>query len=170
MSGSTAWVVDPARSIAVRAHAGQVDAQGRDYVEHHLRPIAEALAVFGPYAAAAGWLHDVIEDTDVTAEDLRAAGVPAFVIEAVVAVSRVPGEPYPALIARAIAHPLGRLVKLADNTLNVVSNPALALTDPDRARSMLEGRYLPARASLLDGIDADPALLDEMNRRLAASG
>lgn len=149
-------VVVLARNLAKEAHAGGVDKMGRDYFEFHLRPIAESLAPFGWAAVAAGWLHDIIEDTHHTALSLLAAGVPRFVVDAVVSVTRMPGETYPALITRSLANPLGRIVKLADNTLNLLGNAALALTDPVKAESLKHGRYLPARARLRDGLDEDP--------------
>lgn len=114
------------RGIARQAHEGQVDAAGRDYFDAHLTPIAQAAAVFGADAEAAGWLHDVLEDTDVTADQLGAWGVSSKVVGAVESVTRRSGEAYPQLIDRSCAHPLGRLVKLADNAWNIASNPALA--------------------------------------------
>lgn len=160
--------VEDAARLAEVAHAGQVDKQGRVYFDAHLVPVAAALEQFGPEAAMAGYLHDIIEDTDYTPALLAAAGVPDEVIAAVVAVTRVPGEEYSKLIERAAAHPLGRLVKLADNCLNVASNPGLAKTDPDRARRMLEERYLPARARLLRDDPDGEQLLTAMNTALDA--
>src|SRR4051812_50070697 len=102
------------RDIARRAHEGQVDAAGRTYYDAHLTPIAEAAAVFGADAEAAGWLHDILEDTDTTSEQLAEWGVGPEVISAVESVTRRNGETYAQLIDRSCAHPLGRYVKLAD--------------------------------------------------------
>jgi (p)ppGpp synthase/HD superfamily hydrolase len=146
---------DEAADFARRAHAGQVDAQGRDYFEHHLAPISELLRPFGEEAAIAGVLHDVLEDTDVTAADLRALGLPETVVGAVEAVTRRDGEPYEQLIERAGAHPLGRLVKLADNWHNLSSNAELARHDPEKAARLRE-RYVAARARLTASITTAP--------------
>lgn len=135
--------------IALNAHAGQVDKAGRDYVDGHLRPIAQAAAVFGEEAEAAAWLHDIIEDTPTTADELLGLGVPQRVVAAVQSVTRLDGEPYEELIGRAGAHPCGRYVKLADNAWNITCNPALAATRSDWAERMLRERYQPARARLL---------------------
>jgi hypothetical protein len=42
--------------------------------------IAEALAPFGPSLQMAGWLHDILEDTRWTADELREAGVPGLAL------------------------------------------------------------------------------------------
>lgn len=94
----------------------------------------------------AGVLHDVIEDTDWTAADLRAAGVPEDVVDAVVAVTRRSGETYMALIRRAAGHPMGRLVKLADNRHNS-DEDRLALLPAEQAER-LRKRYARAREVL----------------------
>jgi (p)ppGpp synthase/HD superfamily hydrolase len=141
-------LVARAEVVARLAHLGQPDKQGRPYADAHLAPIAAALRVYGPDAEAAGWLHDVIEDTSVTAADLLVLGFPAEVVDAVVAVSRVPGETYVDLIYRAADHPLGVLVKLADNAENLAANVALAEVDPKAAAS-LRRRYIRARRVLL---------------------
>lgn len=140
-------IVERAAQFARNAHAGQVDKQGRDYYMNHLWPIAESLAPHGPLAMAAGYLHDVIEDTEVTAEQLTAQ-FGEQVASAVIACTRIPGEPYSSLIARAAANPLGRLVKLADNTWNLSCNADLARVDPVKAAS-LRKRYEKARETLL---------------------
>lgn len=136
------------RELIRAAHAGQVDKQGRDYVSSHLEPIAALLSEHGDDAEMAGLLHDILEDTDVTSEDLSAAGVPSRVVRAVESVSKRPGETYDQLIERAATDPLGRLVKLADNSWNLESNAALAQTDPERA-AQLRQKYETARERLL---------------------
>jgi hypothetical protein len=145
-----------ARELARRAHSGQRDKVGRDYFEGHLVPIASAAQVFGPDAVAAAWLHDVLEDTDVTIEDLGRAGIPPNIIAAVESVTRGSDETYSELIRRACADPVGRFVKLVDNAWNITSNSTLADVDPARAASLLERRYQPARRQLLTACELDP--------------
>lgn len=67
--------LDDALQLARDAHAGQTDKQRRDYYEAHLEPIALALREHGPEAEMAGLLHDVLEDTETTADELRERGV-----------------------------------------------------------------------------------------------
>jgi hypothetical protein len=159
------FTVPDAHLLALHAHEGQVDAQGRDHYLAHLRPLAEALRPYGPDAEMAGVLHDVVEGTRehpdparrYDLDRLRALGVPEVVVEAVDAVTRRPGEPYMSgLIRRCAAHPLGRLVALTDNAHSLAANAVLARTDPDRARTLREGRYRPARRMLLAAEAADP--------------
>lgn len=159
-----AFTVPDAHLLALRAHEGQVDGQGRDHYLAHLRPIAEALRPYGPDAEMAGVLHDVVGDTAdhpdpdrrYDLDRLRALGVPPLVVEAVDAVTRRPGEPYMSgLIRRSAAHPLGRLVKLADNKHALAGNAELGRTDPEGARRAREGRYRPARRILLAAEAAD---------------
>ncbi|MER7331770.1 MULTISPECIES: HD domain-containing protein [unclassified Micromonospora] len=143
MTGPT---VADADALAERAHRGQVDKAGRPYIEHP-RAVAAALAEHGDLAVMAGLLHDVVEDTPVTLDDLRAAGYPEAVVSAVDAVSRREGETYMDMIRRAAADLLGRLVKLADNSHN--SSPdRLAVLEPEVAE-FLRRRYAKARAVLL---------------------
>lgn len=133
--------------LARNAHSEQTDKLGRDYVTHHLAPIAEKLSPHGELAVMGGWLHDIVEDTDKTLDDLRAEGVPEPVVSAVDSVTRRAGEPYEQMIERAAADPLGRLVKLADNELNRESNAELAKSDPETAKRLLK-KYDKARDRL----------------------
>lgn len=140
--------VDQVRTFVRVAHAGQIDKLGRTYLQHHLEPVAAKLAERGDQAEMAGLLHDVLEDTWVTADDLRGMGIPDEVITAVEAVSRRAGESYDDLIARAAADTLGIWVKLADNEVNLESNAQLAHLDPATA-DRLRNKYEAARRTLL---------------------
>lgn len=142
--------ISAVRTMVREAHSGQVDKLGRDYVSAHLEPIAESLASYGEDAEVAGLLHDILEDTSVTSEELLSVGVPAHVVRAVESVTKRQGESYEGLIERAAADPLGRLVKLADNSRNLESNAALAETDPEAA-ARLRSKYERARERLLAG-------------------
>jgi (p)ppGpp synthase/HD superfamily hydrolase len=137
--------VAAAIKIAYAAHAGQLDKQGRNYFDYHLIPVAEVLRPYGAEAEAAGYLHDVLEDTAVTVPDLVLAGIPKSVVNAVVACTRLEGEPYEALIWRAKADPLGRLVKLADNWVNLTGLDGI---EDEATRVRLKVKYLNARRVL----------------------
>ncbi|NLT27087.1 MAG: HD domain-containing protein [Microbacteriaceae bacterium] len=140
-----------AERIAREAHEGQFDKAGRPYVEHPARVAAWA-ARLDPDAPSAvieaAWLHDVLEDTPFTRDDLAARGISAEAIAMVEAVTKRDGEPVEAYFERVRACPGAADVKradLADNT-----DPArLALLDADR-RAKLEAKY--ARAFGLLGI------------------
>lgn len=135
-----------AEALAEAAHAGQVDKAGQPYIGH-VRAVAGLLTEHGPHAVMAGLLHDIVEDTDVTLDQLRDLGYPEDVVRAVDAVSRRDDETYMDLIWRATEDPLGRLVKLADNTHN--SRPdRLAVLDPQQA-AQLRHKYARAREVLL---------------------
>ena len=59
--------------FASEHHAGQKDDCGESYFEAHLKVVGEILQKLVPDDAnliAAGYLHDIIEDTDITYEDL----------------------------------------------------------------------------------------------------
>jgi (p)ppGpp synthase/HD superfamily hydrolase len=81
-------------------------------VAHALR-VARQLQDDGD-AWLVGLLHDVLEDTDLTADDLVASGVPSQVVEAVVVLTKRPDEPYDRYIERIAGNELARRVKLAD--------------------------------------------------------
>lgn len=99
--------------ISDRAHEGQVDKLGDPYRWH----VARVMHRFDDddlEAKMAAALHDVVEDTDVTLEDLREAGCPDLVLKAVDALTKRDGEDYDSFIRRVSANPLARRVKAAD--------------------------------------------------------
>ncbi|MBT0771746.1 hypothetical protein KIH74_22590 [Kineosporia sp. J2-2] len=132
-------------NLAARAHHGQLDKQGRGYFDNHLCPVAALLRPYGAYVEAAGYLHDILEDTATRVGDLRRAGIPYEVTRAVIAVTRRPGEEYTDLIERARLDPIGRLVKLADNWVNLTG---LAGIEDEATRERLRRKYVAARERL----------------------
>ena len=142
-------LVNLARDIATRAHAGQVDKAGLPYIRHPIAVAARLLVLYPDApatAVAAALLHDVPEDTDMTAEDLLEAGIPREAVDDVVAVTKVPGESNEAYFARVRARLWARRIKEADVDEN--SDPdRLALLESN-TRTRLEGKYRRSRALL----------------------
>lgn len=161
-----------ADALAARAHAGQVDKGGVDYIEHP-RAVAAGLEPFGVEAQMMGLFHDVLEDTAMSAEDLRAQGVPETVVSGVILLSRPEGPTYqewvadlarrerysgdlmvrPSYLASCGLDPLVRLpmpllTKLADNAHNSRQDRAVEGRDMSR-------RYSRARQSLLAGLGGE---------------
>lgn len=110
-NNDTTTLLESAIALAVRAHAGQRDKYGAPYVLHPLRVM---LRCEGELARIVAVLHDVVEDTPITLDELRAQGFPETVIEALDLLTRRAGDSYEAFIERIAPHPLARRVKLAD--------------------------------------------------------
>ena len=103
--------LERAIEIAARTHAGQVDKGGAPYILHPLRVMLRVAPGAQQIVAV---LHDVVEDSDVTFEDLEREGFAAEVISGLRAVTKVEGESYEDFVARAARDPVGKAVKLAD--------------------------------------------------------
>ena len=110
-------IVVKAEKIAHAAHQGQTRKFGADkdkpYIIHPQR-VAASLADFPPEYQATAWLHDVIEDTDVTAQDLLTQGIPERVVNAVETMSKREGENYFDFIMRVRLDGISCKVKMAD--------------------------------------------------------
>lgn len=133
---------DIALEVATQAHAGQKDKAGKDYIGHPKR-VADRCG--GVDERIVALLHDVIEDSDVTADYLAGKGFPDRIIEAVLAVTRREGESYDDFIRRAALNPIGRKVKLHDleDNMDILRLEALDVRDLDRLnRYMRAYRYL----------------------------
>ena len=123
--------LERAIQIAAQAHAGQTDKAGAPYILHPLRVM---LAVDGEAERMAAVLHDVVEDSAVTFEDLAREGFDAAILEALRALTKQPGESRVDAAHRAAANPIARAVKLADNTDNSDIRRLPLLTPADHAR------------------------------------
>jgi (p)ppGpp synthase/HD superfamily hydrolase len=120
-----------AKEIATRAHQGQLDKADQSYITH---PEFVAGQVTGDEAKAVAWLHDVVEDTNITFDDLRAAGLSEAVIEAVNAITKRDNEDYETYLERVATNPLAKAVKLADLTHNMDTSRLKIVDDKTRAR------------------------------------
>lgn len=134
--------------IAAKAHAEQFDKVGLPYLMHPLRMVNEALGRgCHPNVAIVAALHDVVEDSCLTLDDLRASGFSAAVIEALDAVTKRNGESYEAFIDRCnAASAVARCVKLLDLADNL--EPSRMRYLPPETRARLSAKYYAARAKL----------------------
>lgn len=123
--------LERAIAIAAEAHAGQVDKGGEPYILHPLRVMLRMTSSTERMAAV---LHDVVEDTSVTLDFLRAEGFPLEVLSAVDALTKRRGESRIAAAHRAKQDPVARLVKLADNAENMDLSRIAEPTERDYAR------------------------------------
>jgi len=110
-----------AAMLAGLAHFGTVDKNGKPYILHPVRVI---MAVEGEDAKVVAILHDVLEDCDVSEALLRYV-LPGRIVEALVAISKLSGEPLDHYYGRVLANPLALAVKLADVCDNLARVPAL---------------------------------------------
>lgn len=123
-----AHLIELALERALKAYAGKRDKAGMPYILHPLRLMAKMSDLEAQVVAL---LHDVIEDSDATPDDLRKDGFPEKVVEAVIALTRLPDETYNDFIERLRPNDLARRIKLADieDNLNVLRLPSLGSTD-----------------------------------------
>lgn len=142
---SSPGIVPIADAIAVEAHAGQTDKLGNEYI-HHPRSVARRVDQSDDMAVAAALLHDVVEDSDVTPEDLAERGIPGDVIAAVELLTRrrgVSDDDYYDAIAKVPVALQVKLADLADNT-----DPArLGLLDEATQRRLIT-KYTKAYRAL----------------------
>ena len=108
--------LEKAIEIAAINHAGDTDKAGRPYLLHPLRLMFAVRTEFEMIAAV---LHDVVEDTSISLEDLKNEGFHPDVIKAIEALTKKPGESRIEAAKRAASNAIARNVKLADVTDNM---------------------------------------------------
>ena len=103
--------LEDAIALAVEAHKGQRDRSGQPYILHPLRVMFTCSTEIERIVAV---LHDVVEDTGRTFDDLRKLGFSEEVIAALDCVTKRDGENYEQFVERSASNPVARRVKLAD--------------------------------------------------------
>jgi len=111
MSPNPRTLLEKAIEIALRAHTGQKGKDGSPYILHPLRVMSRMATDEERMAAV---LHDAVEDSELTLEDLRREGFPETVIEAVRLMTHEEGIGYEDYVERLKGHPMARRIKLAD--------------------------------------------------------
>lgn len=134
--------IETALTIALKAHAGQVDKAGKPYILHPLRLM---LRFSDEKRQTVALLHDVLEDSPTTPEDLKAAGMPEDVIDAVIALTKQPHERYEDFIQRVKQNDIARSVKLADLADNL---DLTRLASPSDVKPERIARYIRALTEL----------------------
>lgn len=135
-----ASLVERAKELAHRAHAGQVDKAGRPYIEHVAR-VAAAVSN-DPEAEAVAWLHDVYEDCDAE----YCWELDKFPLTVVAACTRITRGVYPDYYEAIKEQDIALRVKLADIADNADESRLVLLDDKTAAR--LRRKYAKARAAL----------------------
>ena len=100
-----------ALKLCFDAHRDQLDKSGMPYVFH---PFHLAEQMDSEDAVILALLHDVVEDTPTTQEDLRRMGFPENVLEALMLLTHDDAVPYMDYVSLIAQNPLARQVKLAD--------------------------------------------------------
>ena len=131
-----------ALDLCFKAHKDQLDKSGLPYVFH---PFHLAEQMDGEDAVCTALLHDVMEDSDYTEENLRNAGFSEEILEALKLLTHEEGVPYMEYIRKLSKNPLARAVKLADLRHNSDLNRLETITEWDLKRAR---KYADARAYL----------------------
>ncbi|HRM31458.1 MAG TPA: phosphohydrolase [Acinetobacter johnsonii] len=116
--------LEKAIALAATQHAGQLDKGGQPYILHPLRLM---LQFSNPTLQIIAVLHDILEDTSTTAEDLEALGFSAEIIQAIQALTKQTGESRLETAKRTALNPLATQVKYVDvldnMNLSRINNP-----------------------------------------------
>ena len=118
-----------ALKLCFEAHKEQLDKSGLPYVFH---PFHLAEQMTDELTVIVALLHDVVEDTEYTLDELRDMGFPKEAIEALTLLTHDPAVPYLDYVAEIKKNPIARAVKLADlrhnsdlSRLDVIDEKAL---------------------------------------------
>ena len=117
-----------AQEIATLAHKGQFRRDGVTPYIKHPEAVAALVGEMSEFVIDAAWLHDVLEDTEFTEEELLMMHVDSVVVDAVKLLSHKKGEPYLEYIERLFSsdelhYMVARRVKLADIITNLSDKP-----------------------------------------------
>ena len=117
--------------LAKQHHKGQTDRTGKPYIEHPLRVMNQMKSEEEKIVAV---LHDIVEDTDISLNDLRNEGFSEKVVSAVECLTKQVGENYDSYIERISFNPLAVKIKLADLEDNRDLTRLPQVTDKDLER------------------------------------
>ncbi|ACX80304.1 metal dependent phosphohydrolase, HD region [Aggregatibacter phage S1249] len=132
-----------AELFAKSIHHNQVDKAGKPYIQH-LQAVVDNLVDPSDEMVAVAWLHDSVEDTESTFDDLTHY-FGNTVAQAVDAITKRKGELYADYLKRVKANPIARLVKIADLSHNMDLSRLLKITEKDLDR---KAKYIKAKEFL----------------------
>lgn len=136
-----------AMKIAYSAHQGQVDKAGLPYIFH---PYHLAEQMTDEFSACVALLHDVVEDTDTTVFDLQKE-FPPEVVDAVKALTRIPGTKYFEYVRSLAENSIATRVKIEDLRHNLDSTRLAGLNETEmEEQEKRKVRYEKALEYLLE--------------------
>ncbi|MBY0206572.1 HD domain-containing protein [Paenibacillus cucumis Kampfer et al. 2016] len=116
--------IESAISLALQAHKGQLDKGGQPYILH---PLAVMNRVESMEEKIVAVLHDAIEDSEVTIEELRGLGFSEEILTAIQLLTRSTEDSYEEFIEKTTTNRTARNVKIADikENMNIsrIKNP-----------------------------------------------
>jgi (p)ppGpp synthase/HD superfamily hydrolase len=136
--------LERAIEIAVSAHKGQLDKAGQPYILHVLQVMMKGKTL---EERIVGVLHDIVEDTTWTIEQLATEGFSQEILQALDALSMRPGEDYQTFLNRTKQNPLSIRVKINDleSNMDITRMYQLSYNDVERFN-----KYLNAYRELIN--------------------
>ena len=124
-----------ALKLCFEAHKDQIDKSGMPYVFHPFH-LAEQMADENTTIVAL--LHDVIEDTEYTLDDLRKFGFAEDVLSAISLMTHSDDVPYMEYVMKIKTNPIAKAVKLADlkHNSDMSRLDRITQTDEERAKKI----------------------------------
>lgn len=114
-------LIKQARDVAEAAHRGTTRNDGKTPYFTHVEEVANSVE---DYLKPIAYLHDVVEDTLVTLDDLKNAGFPEYVLKAVDLLTHRPNVPNVEYWAEIAKNKDAAQVKIADMKNNLGSQPS----------------------------------------------
>jgi len=134
-----------ALKLCFEAHRDQIDKSGMPYVFH---PFHLAEQMDTEESTIVALLHDIVEDTNYTLQDLKALGFPSNVIDALALMTHDPKVPYMEYVKGISANPLATKVKLAD----LQHNSDLSRLDSVDEKALSRVKKYAAAIELLESV------------------
>lgn len=126
-------LLDKALIMATTYHHGQYDRGGNPYILHCLK-VMHYLKSDDEELQCIALLHDIVEDTNCTYEDLAEAGFTDCIINAVKCLTKVDGQSYDEYKERVFSNVEAMLVKKADLRHNTDIRRLKGVREKDIAR------------------------------------
>ncbi len=139
-------MLNKAIELAARAHEGLNDKCGEPYILHPLRVM---LTCKDELSRICGVLHDIVEDTEITFDDLKSEGFSDEIIEILDCLTKRSGEKYEDYIGRVLTNEIAMNIKLADLNDNMEPNRITCYDSDYEARFE---RYKAAKRRILDNL------------------
>lgn len=126
------YFLELAKQLAKEYHKGQVDKAGVDYFNGHITSVVNGVNTVEEKIVA--YLHDALEDTELSYLDLMVLDFSDKVINGVIFITKDKKESYEDYLKHVKSHELSRAVKLSDLTNNMDLSRLKKITEVDKKR------------------------------------